>query len=88
MKFAKFLRKTILKNISTTASNVIEKETPTQLFSCEFCELFKKTYFREHLRMAGSKTPVRGVLFNKVASLTAWRPLTALERDSSRVIFL
>ena len=38
--------------------------------------------------MAGSKTPVRGFLFNKVASLTAWRSLTVLERDSSTGIFL
>ena len=25
-------------------SNKVEKETPTQLFSCEYCELFKNTY--------------------------------------------
>ena len=59
-----------------------------QVFSCEFCELFKNTYFKEHLRTAGSKTLVRGFLFNKVASLMAWRPLTVLERDSSTGIFL
>ena len=51
------------------------------------CELFKNTYFKEHLRTAGSKTLVRGFFFNKVASL-AWRPLTVLERDSSTGIFL
>ena len=38
--------------------------------------------------MAGSKTLVRGFLFNKVASLMAWRPLTVLERDSSTGIVL
>ena len=38
--------------------------------------------------MAGSKTLVRGFLFNKVASLMAWRPLTVLERYSSTHIFL
>ena len=31
-----------------------EKETPTQVFSCEICEIFKNTYFEEHLWMAAS----------------------------------
>ena len=26
------------------------KETPTQLFSCEYCEIFKDIFFIEHLR--------------------------------------
>ena len=30
------------------------KETPTQLFSCEYCEISKNTYFEEHLRTATS----------------------------------
>ena len=30
------------------------KETPTQLFSCEFCKNFKKTFFKEHLRVTAS----------------------------------
>ena len=25
------------------------KETPAQVFSCEYCEIFKSTYFEEHL---------------------------------------
>ena len=29
-----------------------EKETPTQVFSREICEVFKNTYFEEHLRAA------------------------------------
>ena len=63
------------------------KKAQTQVFSCEFCELFNNTYFKEHLRTAGSKTLVRGFLFNKVASLMAWIPLAVLERDSSTGIF-
>ena len=31
-----------------------KKEAPTQLFSCEYCEIFKNTYFQEHLRMTAS----------------------------------
>ena len=30
------------------------KETPTEVFSCEYCEILKSTYFEEHLRMATS----------------------------------
>ena len=31
------------------------KETQAQLFSCEYCEVFKNTYFEEHLRTAASE---------------------------------
>ena len=36
------------------ACNFIKKETPTQVFFCEYCEVFKSTYFEEHLLTAGS----------------------------------
>ena len=57
------------------------------MFFCEFYELFKNIYFKKHLRTPGSKTPVQEILFNKVASLTPWRP-SVLERDLSIGIFL
>ena len=31
------------------AYNFIKKETPAQVFSCEFCEISKNTFFTEHL---------------------------------------
>ena len=31
-----------------------EKETPTLMLSCEYCETFKNTYFEEHLRTTAS----------------------------------
>ena len=34
--------------------NFIKKETLTQVFFCEFCEISKNTVFTEHLRMAAS----------------------------------
>ena len=37
------------------ACNFIKKETVTQVFSCEFCEIFKNTFFREQLRATASK---------------------------------
>ena len=31
-----------------------QKDTPTQVFSSEYCETFENTYFEEHLRTAAS----------------------------------
>ena len=32
------------------------KDTPAEVFSYEYCEIFKNTYFKQHLRMAASDT--------------------------------
>ena len=48
----------------------------------------KNIYFKEHLRTGSSKTQLLGFLFNKFASLTAWRPLRVIERASTAGIFL
>ena len=29
--------------------NFIKKKTPTQVFSCEYCEIFKNSFFMEHI---------------------------------------
>ena len=31
------------------------RKTPTQVLSCKICEIFKNTYFEEHLRTTASK---------------------------------
>ena len=31
-------------------------ETPAHVFSCEYCKIFKNTYFEEHLRTTASVT--------------------------------
>ena len=31
------------------------KETPTQVFSCEFCDILRNIYSEEHLRITVSK---------------------------------
>ena len=36
------------------ACNFIKKETLAQVFSCEFCEISKNTFFVEHLWTAAS----------------------------------
>ena len=33
------------------------KETPTKVFSCEYCEDFKNTYFQENLQTTASAVP-------------------------------
>ena len=37
------------------ACNFIKKETLTQMFSCEFCETFKKTFFYRTPLVAASR---------------------------------
>ena len=39
------------------ACSFIKKETPTQVFSCS--EIFKNTYFEEHMRTAASELTLR-----------------------------
>ena len=40
---------TCAKPVRGQACNFMKKETQAQLFSYEFCEIFKKTFFTEHL---------------------------------------
>ena len=40
----------ITRSLQPPAFNFIKKETLTQVFSREFCEIFKNTFFAEHLR--------------------------------------
>ena len=52
-KFRKIHRKTPVSPVPQ-ACNFIKKETLAQVFSCEFCEIFKNTIFTEHLRTTAS----------------------------------
>ena len=88
LKILQISEESLSKKVAVLRACNLIKKIPTQVFSCEFCELFKNTYFKQHVRTAGSKPLVRGFLFNKVASVMARRPLTVLERDSSTGIFL
>ena len=36
------------------ACNFIKKETLAQVFSCQFCEIFKNTFFTEYLQTTAS----------------------------------
>ena len=48
--FVKFTRKHLCQSLF----NFIRKETLVQVFSCEICEIFKNTFFTEHLRATSS----------------------------------
>ena len=43
------VRVSFLIKLQAEACNFIEKETLAQVFSCEFWEIFKNTFFIEHL---------------------------------------
>ena len=43
--------------IKLKASNFIKKETTTQIFSCEICEIFKNTYIQKYLLTTISDFP-------------------------------
>ena len=46
----KHLRLSLFFNkVAGAASNFIKKETLAQMFSCEFCEISKNTFFTEHV---------------------------------------
>ena len=50
------------------ACNFIKKETLTKVFSCEFCEIFKNTFFTEHLRTTASALSAKCGKFSGKAS--------------------
>ena len=41
-------RRSVKKGVLPKACNFIKKKSLAQVFSCEFCEMSKKTYFIEH----------------------------------------
>ena len=49
----------MLESLLNKVKGLQNKETPTQVFSCEYCEIFKNTYFEEHLQTAASKGSIK-----------------------------
>ena len=57
--FAKFTEKHLCERlffnkVAATAYNSIKKVTLLQVFSCEFCVIFKNTFLTEHIRVTAS----------------------------------
>ena len=52
--FAKFTGKHLCQSLFFNKVAVIKKEVLAQVFSCDFCEISKNTFFTEHLRATAS----------------------------------
>ena len=48
-KIAGFSSPENIRKLKVSVYSFIRKETPTQPFSCEFCEIFKNTFSIEHI---------------------------------------
>ena len=47
--------KSVLNKVAQSKACTFIKNTTTQMFSCEYCEISKNTHFEEHLRTAASE---------------------------------
>ena len=54
----------------------IKKETPTQVFFCEYCEIFKNTYFEKHLQTTAAVNS-RAAVFQESLALPKRNALTS-----------
>ena len=63
--FAKFTKKELCQSFfRPQACFFIKKEAPAQVFSCEFCEIFNKTFFHRTPAVAAS-TVVESQIFQE-----------------------
>ena len=46
--------KSLFNKVAGLRPVTLLKESPTQVFSCEHCKMFKNSYFEEHIRTAAS----------------------------------
>ena len=56
------------------------KEIPTQVLSCEYCEIFKNTYFEEHLQTAASVLLIKKLLIKYWATANLFLIKNNMER--------
>ena len=50
--------------ISFIIPQLYQKEPPTQVFPCEICDIFKNTYFEEHLRATAPAMAIMDLKFH------------------------
>ena len=67
------------------ACNFIEKGSLVHMFSCEFCEISKNTFFTEHLRVTAS-----GYFYpmGKILDKHLWNTEAVAQRCSLKKVFL
>ena len=67
--FSNFIRKhlcgSLLKNLQAEGLQLYQKKTPTQVFSCEVCEIFKNAIFNRKPPVTASALQVAASLFFK-----------------------
>ena len=69
------------------AFNFIKKETLAQVFSCEFCEIFKNTFsYRTHLMAASEIWLVNNFFFSRIRQ-ESWKFSTFFPLIFFRVVF-
>ena len=68
-------RVSFLMTLQTKVYNFIKKETLTQVFSCEFCKISKKTCFAEHLWATASFVTVGTQSYESFLSYIIFRKL-------------
>ena len=91
--FVKFARKHPCQSLF----NFIKKDTLVQVFSCEFCEIFKNTFFIEHLRVTASGL-VRPCLNSDLyfisktsgtalpETVVSYKPITSLSQENRKTL--
>ena len=54
--------KTPVRSQHLNKTKLLKKETPTKVFSCKIYDIFKSTYFIEHLRATASELTTNNTL--------------------------
>ena len=49
-----YVYESLFNKVASLGPATLLKKTPTYVFSCKYYEIFKNTYFEEHLRTAAS----------------------------------
>ena len=69
------IKRAVLKNFAIFTgkhlcrSRFFQKETPTLVFFCEYCEIFKNNYFEKHLRTTVSEVTPTMMLSYEICEL-------------------
>ena len=80
--------KSLFHKVTGLKTYIFIKETPTQVFYCEYCEIFKNTYFKEHLSTNASEEITFSLnikVFYRFILLAAYiNPLSPMSRRQRR----
>ena len=73
----------LLMNLQASRTATFLKETPTQLFSCEYCKIFKNTCFDENLRTTDCAIPPSYYYISSKGLVPALNSIGIIQRSSS-----